>query len=225
MVCILGMGDCGVKQTSVTDVVSNAVSNVLMSNSSSCTAGGTFSQTLNVENIKAGGDITISGVSQNLTSTVNLNCVQKSGFTNQELTQIQNDIKQQIDQKTSNYQFQPSEQTVITTSTQNISNSTTMNNVATAIANQFASQAQIYKNLQGGGNITLSNLSQTAIATTTAVVVHDLLANNQDVKNMQQLLDSKTTQTATGTNLIACAGVSAVMLLIIAVIIALVLFS
>lgn len=202
--CFLGLaGDCGSTQTTVDEIVNNSISNTFVSNASSCSGSGGIKQTLDIENIQAGGNIDISGGSQTGTVALNFSCLQNNNISQDSVQEIQNAIKQGIQQKTSGFQFQPSTQTTISKTENDIVSNINLSQVADCVANSFADQEQIYRNLSAKGNITLSNLAQTAVNDSTSKCVQEQKAASQNIKALDTIFDQQVSQEAKGVDIIA----------------------
>lgn len=201
--CILGaVGDCSITNTTTNETVVNAISEVVASNASNCTASGGVTQTLSISGIKSGGDIVISGVDQTADVQMNFTCMQNQDNQAQLLNDIQQKVVAELQQKTSGYNFQPVEQTNVNNQITNISNSINMSQLSECVSNQFTSQEQIYANLEAVGDIKISDIGQAA----TFVSTNDCIQKQTNVKDAITTLDNtikaKQTQEAKGIDII-----------------------
>jgi hypothetical protein len=200
--CIAGLiGNCETKQKTVNEMITNTVTNVAVSNSSSCSADGSAKQTLSLSDVNAGGDIDIGNISQDAKVTVNMNCLQRDITDVNTMRQIQNDLKNSVQQATSGFQFQPSDQETINRTENNITSNANLSSIAQCMANTFTNQDLVLSHITAKGNIKIHDLAQTAVAATASECVQEHLSKNSDVQTLQGLIDSKTTQEAKGIDL------------------------
>lgn len=202
-ICVLGIGDCGVKSTSVNETVNKTMTNVMMSNAQSCGASTGVNQMISLSDIDAEGDVTISGIKQDSNLKFDFSCMQTSGNQADLSSKFSDQLKQDMKQTTSGYQFQPSETETVNRAINEITTNIGMSNVANCMANSFTDQTQLIDKIKATGNVKIENLAQTAIQDVTATCLQNNSNVTSAIADIQKVLDSKTDQTAKGVDLFA----------------------
>lgn len=185
--CILGMGDCGVTQKSVNELVNNVTTNVLQENAQNCGASTGVDQMIKISDLNAGGDINISNITQASDVKFNFSCMQEASNQANIETQLANAVRSELDQMTSGYQFQPSDQEQINTTKNNIATNLTSRNLAECTSRMFSNQETIINRLNARGNININNIAQTAILDVASTC-------NQSNKNLQNAITKLETE-------------------------------
>jgi hypothetical protein len=206
--CVAGLvgTSCGDKSKTVNEIVNDSLTNVMMSNSSSCTSGSGINQKLRFSDFEtADGHIIIKGSEQTGTLKMNFNCLQDQGLSAQDMKSIRDQIKNDVEQKSSGFRFQPAEQEVINKTVNQITSNASLSNTASCIANTLTDQEMVVERLKarGSGNINIENLSQTAIVDTTADCIQNQSALSENMKELQTLFDSKLKQENKGLDIFA----------------------
>lgn len=186
-VCILGMGDCGVTQRSVNELVNTVTTNVIQENAQNCGASTGVDQMIKISDLNAGGDINISNITQDSNVKFNFSCMQEASNQANLETQLANSVRSELDQLTSGYQFQPSEQEQINTTKNNITTNLTSRNLAECTSRMFSNQETIINNLNAKRNININNIAQTAILDVASTC-------NQSNQNLQNAITSLETE-------------------------------
>lgn len=195
---------------SESNLVTNAVTNVLMESSSLCTQSGAFVQQMDINNVMnncAEGDINITGVSQNMEIRLNFTCAQSVEQESGLLQKFKNDLDKQISAKTEGAGLPLSSNQSMSASITKIKNNITTNikisNVAQCVQNTIASQRMTLSNIirncpkgAGSGNINIRDIKQQLVASSVASCIQNNKALNkasQELENkLKEFLESST---------------------------------
>lgn len=202
--CFLGIGDCGTTNTNVTNTVNNTVTNIVKENAQSCGSTTGISQMIKISDLKAKGNIELDGVSQDSIDNFDFSCMQVSENQVELEKKLQEEIKNNIEQKTSGYQFQPTELTTINNAINNLSTNVKSSSISKCISNKFINQEINIKDLEStDGNITIKNIAEKAIMAGTAKCMQSNTDITKSIEEIQKIIDTKSSQVATGVDMFA----------------------
>ncbi len=200
--CILGMGDCGVKNTNITNTINTSITDIVKENAQSCGSTTGISQMMKVSGLKA-KKITVSGLDQSSTDNFDFTCMQVAENKVELEKKLQENVKTNVEQKTSGYQFQPSEQETITNALNSVSTNIKSKSISDCISNKFINQELTVADLEAEDEITVENLSQTAIMAGTSKCMQSNTDITKSIEDIQKIIDTKSSQTATGVDMFA----------------------
>lgn len=201
--CFLGVaGDCGVKNTNITNTINTSITDIVKENAQSCGSTTGISQMMKVSGLKA-KKITVSGLDQSSTDNFDFTCMQVAENKVELEKKLQESVKNDVEQKTSGYQFQPSEQTTITNALNAVSTNIKSKSISDCISNKFINQELTVADLEAEDEITVENLSQTAIMAGTSKCMQSNTDITKSIEDIQKIIDTKSSQTATGVDMFA----------------------
>lgn len=200
--CILGMGDCGVKNTNITNTINTSITDIVKENAQSCGASTGISQMMKVSGLKA-KNINVNGLSQSSTDNFDFTCMQVAENKVELEKKLQESVKNDVEQKTSGYQFQPSEQETITNALNSVSTNIKSKSISDCISNKFINQELTIADLNAEEDINLENLSQTAIMAGASKCMQSNTDITKSIEDIQKIIDTKSSQTAKGVDMFA----------------------
>jgi hypothetical protein len=141
---------------------------IMTSNAQSCGALTGVNQMISISDLDAGGDITISNIKQDSNVKVNFTCMQNAQTQSDLANQFQQELKNNMKQATSGYQFRPSETETVNRNINELATQVNVSNVADCMAKSFSDQTTLIQRLSAKKDIWIENLAQTAIMDATA---------------------------------------------------------
>lgn len=200
--CVLGLGDCGTKDTNITNTVNSTVTDIVKENAQICGSLTKNSQMIKISDLKAKGDVVLDGVSQDSTDNFDFSCMQVNENKIELEKKLQEEIKNKIEQKTSGYSFQPTELTTINNAINNVSTNIKSSSISKCISDKFINQEININDLEStGGNITIKNIAEKAIMAGTAKCMQSNSDTTKALEDIQKIIDTKSSQTATGVDM------------------------
>lgn len=203
--CFLGIGDdCGTKTTNVNKTLNETVSNILKSNAQKCGATTGVQQMIDISKLKAKGKIVIDGVGQDSMDKFDFSCMQTAENQVDLQKNVNEKIKNDLVQKTSGYQFQPSELTSINEAINKVTTNVDIKNVASCISEKFINNKISINDLESTNDgITVKNVAQKAIMAGTSQCMQLNSDATTAIEDIQKTFDTKTEQVAKGVDMFA----------------------
>ena len=147
--CMFGIGDCGSKAKTETNIVNNAVTNVLMSSSQNCTASVASSQELVFSDIKTiGCTLNFSDIAQDANITQNFSCAQESAQSADLQAKFKTELESQTEALTKGLFPSPSEAETLTNLRNEVTNNINISSIASCVASAVAAQKQSYGKIE-----------------------------------------------------------------------------
>lgn len=185
-------------QLSTQDVINktvvDTVNNVLVSMSSTCSQASLQTQTVSAT---AGGDLNVSDVSQEQQTVINLDCLQSSTMD----TQFQNQVAQQLTSQLTaqlsgqNFGLQSTSSSQIADTSVKIATNIKIDDLKSCVAMATQQQQQVYK---AGGNIVLSAIKQSQMASVITNCVQKSNSTQTAVQALANTVDNKASTSIAG---------------------------
>lgn len=145
------MGGNNSKSTS--DILNESITNVLMSNSSSCKQNNIARQNISITDINTTCGLNINGINQESTQTPNFSCSNNSSNNNVLMNELKNKLDQNIEQQLKGLNLGNENKNNISNKIKNIiTNNIRMDNISKCVSKNFNSQDIIIKNINATCN-------------------------------------------------------------------------
>jgi hypothetical protein len=222
------MGNAQSSASIMNNVVNKALSNVLISNSNSCSQNTGNSQSIDITDIQVpkGCGLTISGISQDSVQTPNFSCINTNNTSSALQSQFQTELKNQTNAVLSGLPgaFNTSANSSVINKLQNdITNNVNISNLTNCVVNSTSSQSGIIKGISGEGCPDYCNNPQLCIGVNTGpnsicdpgnckinisnlaqrstqAAVANCMSNNSTVQNTINTASNKLESTASSSN-------------------------
>lgn len=203
-------------QNQITETVSNVTNKCLIEMSSQCVT--TASQLQSIE-ASAGGNLTVSDVSQTQQNVVNLDCLQSSkndtAFQNAIASQLATSLKN--DQSGVPIGVSVSTQDNTTINTTNIANTIKIDDIKSCMAASSLIQNQKYT---ATGNVTLYKLSQSQMSNVLTSCVQNSLATQNAIADVSTKISAASESKQQGFNLALGSGISGIVSILCIIVLA-----
>ena len=158
--------------SNVNDVATGIISNSLVKNATTCTSNPSQNINFDVSKIAAKGAVKIHDITQNVAQTVNFSCMANNGLNSTTQNAIQQDLLNEIQQKSSGLALSADVSSAINTLKTNIQTNLNVQNTATCVATNSQNVDSIYSDITSTeSSIDIYNINQ--------LVVQDLVAKCQ----------------------------------------------
>lgn len=160
--------------TVLTNTVNDAVTSVVMTNSSNCTAKTGNSQELSFSDIDAKGcSVDFSNITQDMKVNQNFSCLQESGQSADIVNKIMQEIEAKAKATTAAFPIGSSESTTVTNTLNRIRSDVKLENIANCVAESINNQKQKFEKIRvecppSDPKLTFKNIGQKLIATQVA---------------------------------------------------------
>jgi len=211
------MGGQTSKSTSVSQSVQNTLTKVAVKASQECRGSSTNIQKLNISDIKTRNcNVKISGVSQDAYIVSNLSCVNDQKLA----TDIQNKLKEQLDQETKAATeglggfFSQSESTGIKQSVKNVMNEINTTLMSSCIKEDYASQALNISDIEmdcsnmKDGELNIADISQAMMAKSVAKCLNDQTNAAEALNEVEEKIEQAQDTSIKGMTFAGGGGVS-----------------
>jgi len=215
------MGGQQSKAKSQTDIVSEALTNVLMKNAQNCKAKSSSIQSLTISDIETPCPFEISGISQNMKISTNFSCAQKGSNKNDILNQFKSQLDSAVESKTSGIGgalYSSSESDSIAKISNKIKNNIDISNIAKCVSDNMKKQKMGLGRIKQTGKscptdqygnpvkVTIKDITQSIVSDEVSKCVQDSENISSAVAELDNKLKSTTTSTLEGINPAILAG-------------------
>lgn len=215
------MGGQQSKVTSQTDIVSEALTNVLMKNAQECKQKSSSIQTLSFNDIESPCPMEFSNITQNMKISTNFSCAQKSSNKNDILNQFKSQLDSAVESKTSGIGgslYSSSEADSIAKISNKIKNNIDIQSIATCVSDSMKNQKLKFKKIKQTGNkcltdqygnpvkMSFKDIGQSIISEEISNCIQDSANISSAVNDLDNKLKNTTTSTLEGINPTILAG-------------------
>jgi hypothetical protein len=218
------MGAQQSKSTSQTDIVSEALTEVLMKNAQKCKDKTNAIQSLTFEDIESPCPMEFSNISQNMKISTNFSCAQKGSNKSELMNQFKSKLDSEVDSKTSGIGgalYSSAESNTIARLTNKIKNNINIENIAECVSENLKTQEMKFNKIRQTGNTCLrdaagnpvkmsfKDIAQSIVSEQISKCLQDNENISSSVTELDNILKSKTSSTLEGISPAVLSGGSA----------------
>jgi len=232
--CMFGIGDCGSTAKTVTDIVNESVTNVIMSSSQSCGASMSANQQLTFSNIKTMGcNVNFSNISQEADLTQNFSCSQNSDQSATLAAKFKTELDAKTEAVTTGLFPSPSDAETITKLKNKVVANIDISSISTCVASFIANQNLTFGKLDidctgaDDKSLNFNNIKQKLTMTQVAKCIQSSKAAADATTEFENKLKLLTSAKSEGLDIFAsCASLGSFMIpLIISIVLCIVIAS